>query len=347
MNRREFFGLAAGAAATLSIRTPFSAIVGTVANFPLATALGAAAVTLPTLSRNAMAQNPQNFTDVGALQRWEIDNAGKTLPQNWVHPSMASSTVDDVNLRLICVVDASSSVDYEEWRVQLEVMADALASNDFHDAIFSPAGVGSVALCVVDFGSGAELRIPWMDIRKGEEYKLPLLAEEVRNLLRRESGSTYHTRALVKSMECFDHCVWQGDRNVVDIITDGKTTGGGAAPLVHKMAVDYRATVNALITLVPTMPDLEEWAKKKLVTQDIYNTEEFMLDPGFVKVVATQQSTKNPGAIVKYKDAMKVAFRRKLILETTRYDLDDFRKINYAMKQNTNRRTLLFPHLRT
>lgn len=288
MNRRVFLGGAASVAA-MTIMTGFNG--------------------------KAAAQMVPRAND-GAIQNYEMRNAASTIPQGFIHPRLASSNPQEVGARIVVSFDSSSSIDYSEHRMQLEVLADAIESDDIYDAIFSPGGTESVAICVTDFGSGSELRIPWLDIRKGEGYKLKLLGGEIRALLRRESGMTSHVLALKKAEECLANCPWEGRRSLVDIITDGTNNhGGGIAELhdiVDNLARHHNATVNAFITM--TTSNLEEWSWKNLVTQDKYNSE--TLDPGFVKVVATQVSTKTPGAIVEYKDSMKLAFRRQLILET-------------------------------
>lgn len=258
------------------------------------------------------------------IESYEIRNAGSTIPEGFVHPRLASSNLQDVGARIVVSFDSSSSIDYSEHRMQLEVLADAIESDDIYDAIFSPGGAESIAICVTDFSTLSELRIPWLDIRKGEAYKLKILGNEIRALLRRESNMTSHVMALRKADECLQNCPWQARRSLVDIITDGTNNSGGSLTELHDavdiLAKKHNATVNAFITLTPQYRGLEKWAWQNLVTQDKYNSE--TLDPGFVKIVATQISTKTPGAIVEYKDSMKLAFRRQLILETAQLQPD-------------------------
>jgi len=302
MNRREFLGGASSAA-----------IVALIAGF----------------NDKAMAQDVPKISDY-AIQNHEMKNAGATIPQGFIHPRLASSNPQDVGVRIVVSFDSSGSIDYSEHRMQLEVLADAIESDDIYDAIFSPGGTESIAICVTDFGSGSELRIPWLDIRKGDGYKLKLLGNEIRALLRRESGMTSHTMALQKAQECLENCPWRGKRSLVDILTDGTHNSGGTMNdlhnLVDNLAINHNATVNAFITVAT--PDLEAWSWKNLVTQDKYNSE--TIDPGFVKVIATQVSTKTPGAIVEYKDSMKLAFRRQLILETARLQHNYAPQIRFA-----------------
>lgn len=280
-----------------------------------------AAASAFSISTGALGQPMMFNAQYNPRQSWEMKNAGSTLPEAFRHPELASYNPEEVGARIVLSFDCSGSIDYHEFRTQLDVIASALESDDIYDAIFSPGGAGSVAICLADFGSTAALRVPWVDIRKGDQYKLHRLAREIRALLRREDGSTSHVRALDNAMECLDNCPWQGKRSIVDVITDGQNNHGGTNAQVienvDKLAREYNTTVNTLLTVTSNSEDHMKWFWDHLVTKDQYYSE--TLDPGFVKAVATQVSARTPGAIVEYKDAMRLALRRQLILETAQY----------------------------
>lgn len=256
--------------------------------------------------------------------------SGIALPTGFIHPTLASNSSEKVGVRLVCLYDVSGSVDNTEHDVQIEVMAEAIGSDDFRNAIFYTGGPQSIAICFADFGTTAAMRIPWMDIRKGEDDKLKLLAHEVRKLNRREVGLTHHATALEYAVTALDNCPWAGKRTIVDSITDGENNEGFSSEermviARETLAKKHEATINALITLDQD-PGLEDWARKNLITESKYTKADgTYLDPGFVKIVATQQT--DQGALVKYRDAMKMAFRRKLILEVAQLELEDLHKI--------------------
>lgn len=256
--------------------------------------------------------------------------AAVPAPPSFIHPTLASNSPDKVGARLVCLYDVSGSIDDTEHAVQLDVMADAIGSDDFRNAIFYTGGPQSLAICVGDFGSTAEMRIGWMDIRKGEDDKLKLLANQIRNLKRREVGSTHHAPALELAIAALDNCPWAGKRTIVDLLTDGENNEGGDSAARIEIAREalakrHEATINALITL-DNDANLEQWTRSNLITESKYiKADGTYLDPGFVKIVATQQTDK--GAIVKYQDAMKMAFRRKLILEVAELELEDLHSI--------------------
>lgn len=254
----------------------------------------------------------------------------QVMPKVFTHETLTSVSKEDVGTRLVCLFDVSASIDATEYEVQLESMAAAIGSQDFQDAIFFKGGPESVAICVVDFGDTAGLRIGWVDIRKGDEAKLKLLANEIRHLTRRESGNTNHGSAMEVALACLENCPWKAKRSIVDLITDGKhNSGPEPQPFIKKLTAEG-ATVNALITL-DNEADIEEWMRKNILTPPgVRKADGTPLEPGFVKVVATQKSATNPGAIVEYRKAMELAFRRKLILEVAGLDIEkapDWRKL--------------------
>lgn len=249
------------------------------------------------------------------------------LPSGFIHPVMGSANPDPVSVRLICWFDVSGSIDANEYEEQINAMASAIGSQDFQDAVFFRNGPQSLAICVADFGSHAALRIPWLDVRPGQGYKLTQLANEVMGLKRRESGSTNHFSALVESARFFENCPWSAtDRNVVDILTDGQDNVGDGLPeeAVEVLARQHEATVNALITVPPNEKDLEEWTKKYLATPGHFiRSDGRALDRGFVKVVARQDSGNTFNKVHK---SMQLAFRQKLILEVADIELENLRK---------------------
>lgn len=260
------------------------------------------------------------------------------LREEAIHKTLASKSKEAVGLRLVCLFDVSGSIDTEEYKVQLEAMASAIGSDDFRDAIFFPGGPQSIAICVADFGSNSAMRVPWVDVRKGGEVKLKALSDEIRKLERREYGSTEQSLALELALLALRQCPWPGRRTVVDMITDGRDSSygyvdsqGALRDIRVKLAREEGATINALVTLDHGESDIDRWAAENLVTQPgATKADGSYVDPGFVKIVATQQSTKSPGAIVEYKNAMALAFRRKLILEVAQMDLDRLRMVARA-----------------
>jgi hypothetical protein len=274
------------------------------------------------------------------------NSAQKKATKGFKHPTLASNSTEPVGLRLVSLFDVSGSIDSAEYEVQLDAMADAIESKAFQDAIFYPGGPGSIAVMFADFSDDSVPQIGWVDVREGEEWKLKEIAKELRNLKtqRRSNGGTSHVEALKAAKVYFDNSPWAGDRNVIDILTDGTDSSsysygrgyyGRGTPindeppldkLRRELAQDYEATINALVTVVPN-EDMEEYARKHLITRPIYNKSDGSpLDAGFVQAVATEVSEESVGGIIKYRKAMEKAFRRKLILEVAGLTPEDLEK---------------------
>jgi hypothetical protein len=244
---------------------------------------------------------------------------------SYIHPTLASDSTEPVGLRLVSLHDVSSSIDDAEYDIQMEAIASAIESPDFADAVFRPGGPGSIALFFGDFNQAAEGRIGWVDIRKGQEWKFKSLADEIRHLPRNRRDSTNHVPGMILSMEAFDKSPWSAPRNVVDIMTDGTAY----APLAftqarEQLATQYNATINALVTLDQSSDRIERWAWDNLATRPIHSSPDGSpLAAGFVVTVASQIEPDNEGQTLKFRKAMERAFRRKLILETSKLSPDE------------------------
>jgi hypothetical protein len=271
----------------------------------------------------------------------------------FLHPTLASSNREPVGLRLVCLFDNSVSMDEVEFEIQSKAMAEAVGSEDFRDAIFYPGGPQSIAICFADLNQ--KLWVPWMDVRKGDDHKLPRLAEEILKVTLRPIGPTYLGRAIKHSGVLLENCPWKGKRNVVDLITDGTerewlhlgepANNEMTASIVHELAVKHEATVNALITTGDRWaPNIVEWTPKYYVTQPGYTKADgTALDAGFVKIVSAGiDDTNTKESLIRFEGAMQMAFRRKLVLEVGLVELEDLRR-HVGLQRGVN--TLLSPRL--
>lgn len=266
------------------------------------------------------------YDPAAAEEAARFAQVSETLPTAFVHPTLASNSTDDVAVRLICYFDISGSIDNQEHQFQLEAMARAIESEDFKRAVFANGGPGSIAISVADFDDSAELRIPWLDIRdpEADDYKFAALANEIRGLQRRASGMTSQSRALVHSMTLFDNSPWGANKSIVDILTDGTiNTAHNLLPEARdRLTREYEATINVLVTETTNDSNTRQWAEENLRTLPGHvRRDGTMLEPGFVKVVATQRT--NSGGLSEYNRAMEAAFKRKLILEVAGIDIGD------------------------
>ncbi|GEM_PF-3354111 len=263
----------------------------------------------------------------------------------FIHPALASNSRDDVGVNLVCVFDSSGSVNDTEYQIQLESMAEAIESPDFIETVL--LGPGSIAITFLEFGEQVRVCTGWADFRKGDEWKFKALAEEILAIERVEASGDFHNEGLRGAMVALDHAPWRAHRTIVDFMTDGDNDVGkdGELPgMVNELAIRYGATVNALITYDRMMIEdhgmtgYEEWSRHHLVTKPGYiKPGGIGLDAGFLIAVGMDIPEDNSGSPIasarasadagasgsglqtfKFRDEMKRAFRRKIMLEVAR-----------------------------
>lgn len=151
---------------------------------------------------------------------------------------------------LVLVVDASFSIDDEEWAMQMEGTAAALRSPAFLKAI-GDGGIGRVAISMVAFAQRAATLVPWRIV--GDAADARAFADAVEAADRPDLGVvTLISEGLREAADRLADPPCAADRAVVDVSGDGPDasfdveTGadGLRAPLARLAAAG--ATVNAL-----------------------------------------------------------------------------------------------------
>lgn len=263
---------------------------------------------------------------VSTTEEINAHNAIMATPHQYKHPTLASRSNDEVGVAIVLMIDISGSIDNADYDAQVQSLARAIGSDNFRDAIFLQGGVDAVAISVIDYGTSVRMRIPWVDIREGDDDKLQKLAREIFNLERRESGSTNQADALDFAAMALDNLPWDAKQKNVQIITDGEHNHGGNQDQALKDGVENVREAGAsldafLIIDANNTGDLEEYADEKLRTTEATETDDgHIVDEGFVVVVATNKSPSNPGALVKYYQDMLRALVIRLRPETASLD---------------------------
>jgi hypothetical protein len=261
------------------------------------------------------------------VDRTDINNLNKNY---FRHATLGSTNPAPVGLRLVCLFDDSLSINDAEYKIQLESMADAVSNEDFQHALFYPGGPQSLAICFVNLSR--YIRIPWIDIRKGEDYKFDLLRQEVMDMHKEfPHGPTYLRRGLTDARVAMQNCPWQAKRNVINLITDGterepdtsEQSSIKVAEYIKTLADEDETTVNALITLGDNTysPNIEEWSEKYYYTRPgHYKKDGRPLDPGFIEIVAHDLNDSQKNEIYLVKKAMRMAFRRVALVQVAELD---------------------------
>ena len=211
-------------------------------------------------------------------------------------PGLAADVPVDV--ALVLAVDASRSIDDEEWNLQRQGYIDALNDPQVIEAIQSGA-VGAIALTYVEWSSDDEQEtvVGWRlirDLESAAEFTHALAGGK-----RRFMSSTSISGAVDYAVRLFDGNGFEGLRRTIDISGDGANNRGRSVDAARDDAVAAGVTINALAILDGT-------ASRNGYPEP--PVDEFMRD----HVIG------GPGAfmiVVKGFDSFREAIRRKLIQE--------------------------------
>ncbi|MFZ1728246.1 MAG: DUF1194 domain-containing protein [Albidovulum sp.] len=147
------------------------------------------------------------------------------------------------DLALLLAVDVSGSVDAQEYRVQMEGLAEGLRDGVVSEALIK--GQATVALVQWTGSSRQDLNIPWTTVTTPAE--LEALATRIHEQPRLwVEYSTAIGEALKFSAEVFDAAP-ACKRRVVDISGDGRSNEGVEPVEMHDLLRSLAITVNALV----------------------------------------------------------------------------------------------------
>ena len=270
-------------------------------------------------------------TGGGAYNYAAVARPSRVLPHtgSYKHPELATNSNAPVGMAIVCAIDISGSISSPsgEYHSQIQALGEAIASDDFRQSIFMPGGPESVAICVVDYDDRSKLLIPWVDFRNDDPAKFVQLGVEVQSLERRSNGGTEHAAALENASLCFGNLPWESHRNSVNVMTDGTSSVTNVQNWRRILAEEFDATIYALVTEGNYSATLNPWAEKNLVTPgNTYTKKDGRpLPAGFVHTVATERQTQTLGSSPgtgPFRDQVRLALRRQVILQTASLDID-------------------------
>lgn len=163
--------------------------------------------------------------------------------------SLAQTDPPRVDVALVLTVDASGSIDPEEFQLQKEGIAQAVAAPDVMAAIRSGRN-GQIAIAYVEWGSpgGAQTVVGWMFV--GDEAGAARFGAAV--LAAPRSLQSYNAigDAIDHAVRLFAACPCRPTRRVIDVSGDNPDNRSRLpAPLARDAAVAAGITINALAIL--------------------------------------------------------------------------------------------------
>jgi len=171
-----------------------------------------------------------------------------------------------VDLELVLALDASGSVNQQEFALQLRGYAEAFRNPAVIQAITS-GETGNVAVMMMiwagDRRDGARTVADWALINGPESANafVETFTRVPRFMLR---DGTSISNAIEIATKAFDNNGYRGARKVIDISGDGTNNVGYEPAIARDIAVKSGITVNGLAILTD-FPDLDDYYAKNVV----------------------------------------------------------------------------------
>jgi hypothetical protein len=166
-------------------------------------------------------------------------------------PSRAARAEIPVDLQLVLAIDASSSVDFDEFNLMANGLAHAFRDERVKQAITSGA-LGAIAVGVVQWASAGtnaqHVSVPWqlVDSPAASEALADTLQMMPRDV---DGGGTSIGNAIRYSLRQFPAGPYRGLRQVIDVSGDGIDNGVDPVRPARDEAVAQGVTVNGLAIL--------------------------------------------------------------------------------------------------
>ena len=217
-------------------------------------------------------------------------------------PGSRSANSVEVDVELVMAIDISYSMDLDELALQRDGYAQAVASQDFLNALKQGTN-GKIAVTLVEWAGSAEQRIvvPWRLI-DGPESAQAMSAEIARTPVRR-AFRTSISGALMFSAAQFEGNGFRGIRRVIDVSGDGTNNQGPLVTLVRDEVLAKGIVINGL----PIMLKEPQPGSVDLKELDIYYEDCVIGGPGAFVIP------------IRERDKFKDAIRTKLVLDIAEY----------------------------
>lgn len=172
--------------------------------------------------------------------------------------------MDPVDLALCLAVDASSSVDYDEFGLMLGGYAAAFRDPAIAAACISgPRGAVAVAMLLWSGTAAQEVVVPWTRLDRPEA--VASLADAIETSPRLvPPGATALGEGMAAALALLARCPADAARNVIDVSGDGRHNQGRAPAPVRDIAIAAGVTINAL-AVINEEPDLLDHYRAEVI----------------------------------------------------------------------------------
>jgi hypothetical protein len=227
-----------------------------------------------------------------------VAGASFAAPRIAEMPGAKPGSAVEVDVELVMAVDISYSMDMDELALQREGYAQAIASQEFLNAL-KQGSHGKIAVTLVEWAGVSDQRIvvPWRLI-DGPETARAVAAEMAAAPVRR-AFRTSISGALIFSAALFEGNGFAGIRRVIDVSGDGTNNQGALIVPTRDAVIARGITINGLpIMLKEPQPNSID-----IPDLDIYYEDCVIGGPGAFVVP------------IREREKFKEAIRTKLVLE--------------------------------
>lgn len=169
-----------------------------------------------------------------------------------------------VDLELLLAIDTSSSINDEEYRLQLDGLASAFRDPAVAAAIRA-GGEHGIAVAVMQWAEGPDqsLVVPWT--RVGNAAEAEAFAVRIATAPRQiEGGATAISNALDSAAAEIGRNTFDGLRRVIDLSGDGRANHGPIPTVGRDRAVAQGITVNGL-AILNEIPLLDRYFRNNVI----------------------------------------------------------------------------------
>ena len=217
-------------------------------------------------------------------------------------PGSKAARSTEVDVELVMAVDISYSMDMDELALQREGYAQAIASQEFLNAL-KQGTHSKIAVTLVEWAGVSDQRIvvPWRLIDGAASAQA--VSEEMARAPVRRAFRTSISGALIFSATLFEGNGFRGIRRVIDVSGDGTNNQGPLVTLVRDDVIAKGIVINGL----PIMLKEPQPGSIDIKDLDIYYEDCVIGGPGAFVVPIRERE--------KFKDAI----RTKLVLDIAEY----------------------------
>src|SRR5436305_6542843 len=166
-------------------------------------------------------------------------------------PGKKAANSVEVDVELVMAVDISYSMDMDELALQREGYAQAIASQEFLNAL-KQGMHGKIAVTLVEWAGVSDQRVvvPWRLIEGGPSAQA--VSDEMARAPVRRAYRTSISGALMFSAALFENNGFRGIRRVIDVSGDGTNNQGPLVTQVRDDVIARGIVINGLPIM--TMP---------------------------------------------------------------------------------------------